>query len=64
MRHPLQMRACGRHISALVKRGPDNRISRLSDCHPSYGPSDFQFRDAAPRKLFLSGLRLAAGETT
>jgi hypothetical protein len=32
--------------------------------HPFYGPSDFQFRNPKHRELFLSGLRLAAGETT
>jgi hypothetical protein len=32
--------------------------------HPSYGPSDFQFRELEHRALYLSGLRLATGEMT
>jgi hypothetical protein len=42
--------------------GPGNRLARLRAITP-HAPSDFQFRDPEQRELFLSVLRLAAGET-
>jgi hypothetical protein len=39
-------------------------VARLRAISPQVVPSDVPFRNPEDRELFLSGLRLAAGETT
>jgi hypothetical protein len=39
-------------------------VARLRAISPLVVPSDLPFRNPEDRKLFLSGLRLAAGEVT
>jgi hypothetical protein len=39
-------------------------VAKLRAITPLVVPSDLPFRNPADRKLFLSGLRLAMGETT
>jgi len=55
---------CGWRISALLKRGPGNRLARLRAITPRIVPRDLPWRNPEDRELFLSGLRLAVGETT
>ncbi|HMD65182.1 MAG TPA: hypothetical protein VKG22_00855, partial [Stellaceae bacterium] len=63
--YPAQYRflaACYAHMGRLDEARAI--VARLRAITPLVVPSDLQYRNPADRELFLSGLRLAAGETT